>query len=67
MNETQSLMSAKEAARQLGVSRATVSRLLAAKKLGYFRIGIRTLFSQQHLDDFLTSVEQPASKDELRR
>lgn len=43
----------KEAARRLGVSVVTLDRLLAAKKIGHFRVGRRILFVQNLIDRFI--------------
>lgn len=60
------LLSAKETAFRLGISRATLSRLVANKKIGYYQIRNRTLFDQKHISEFLTNSEKPA-KVETRR
>lgn len=52
------LYSAKEAVELLGISRPTLSRLLRRNAIGHFRIGTRTLFSSEHINAFLASVEQ---------
>jgi excisionase family DNA binding protein len=52
------LYSAKEAVAILGISRPTLSRLLRRNAIGHFRIGTRTLFSAEHINAFLASVEQ---------
>jgi excisionase family DNA binding protein len=52
----------KEAADYVGVSVITIDRAVEKKKLACFRIGRRVLFSQQHLEDFLSSCEQKANK-----
>lgn len=52
------LYSAKEAVTILGISRPTLSRLLRRNAIGHFRIGTRTLFSAEHINAFLASVEQ---------
>lgn len=59
------LYSAKEAVAILGISRPTLSRLLRRNAIGHFRIGTRTLFSADHINTFLASVEQVPK--ELRR
>ncbi len=59
MNEK---LSRKGAADYLGVSVVTIDRLVAAKKLGHFRIGTRVIFSKEHLDAFLIACEQKITK-----
>lgn len=52
-------LSAKELSQMMGLSRPTLSRLVAAKKLGCYRIGARILFDyQRHVLPFLRSNEQ---------
>ncbi len=60
MEEGQKLISAKEAAARLGISRAFLSRLIAAGVLATYRIGNRTLFDEEILDEFKQSVLVPA-------
>jgi excisionase family DNA binding protein len=68
MDEGQKLLSAKEAAAMLGVSRATLSRLIRSGQLRTYRIGARTLFSEEkHLRPFLESVETSKREDAPRR
>lgn len=52
------IYSAKETVAILGISRPTLSRLLRRNAIGHFRIGTRTLFSEEHIRTFLQSVEQ---------
>lgn len=59
MSEDQGkLYSARETVEKLGISRPTLSRLLRRKVIGHFRIGTRTLFSEEQIRVFLESVEQ---------
>jgi excisionase family DNA binding protein len=61
MNETatkQGLISEVEAARRCGVSRITLLRMRKAKKIGFYRIGARVLFSETHIAEFLNRVER---------
>ncbi len=51
------LLTAKELAERLKSSRATVSRLVAKGVIGYYRIGLRTMFSEEHLSEYLQGVE----------
>jgi excisionase family DNA binding protein len=59
--EIKRLLSAREAAAVLGVSRATLCRLIKAKRIGVFRVGTRTLFDNSILENFMTTVYQPPS------
>lgn len=51
------LLSAKETARRLGISLPTLSRLTTSGKIGSYKIGVRRLYSERHITDFLNSVE----------
>lgn len=51
------LINEREAARRLGVCRMTLLRMRAAGEIGHYRIGVKVLYSQKHLDDFLESRE----------
>lgn len=53
------LLTAKECAEQLNISRATLSRLIAKKAIAYYRVGLRTMFGKNHISDYLRSVECP--------
>jgi excisionase family DNA binding protein len=57
--ETKRLLSAREAPLVLGVSRATLCRLVKAKRIGVFRVGARTLFDNAILQNFMNSIYQP--------
>lgn len=59
MEESQNLLSAAAAARRLNISRATLSRLVASGQLGAYRVGRRTMFDEQLLNEFKASVLQP--------
>ena len=59
--ETKRLLSAREAAERLGVSRATLSRLIKARRIGVFRVGTRTLFDSATLKHFMNTVYQAPS------
>lgn len=56
MSEKINLLSAKEAAARLGISRPTLSRLIRDNRIGVYRVGTRTLFDEQILDTFRASV-----------
>ncbi len=63
MNEGESnvsgLLSEKEAATLLGVSRITLLRARMAGRIGAYRIGARVLYSEEkHLRPFLESCER---------
>jgi excisionase family DNA binding protein len=53
------LLSEKEAAKWLGVSRITLLRARMAGKIGFYRIGARVLYSEEnHLRPFLETCER---------
>jgi excisionase family DNA binding protein len=63
MNDYQdnhNLMSEKQAAERLGISRITLLRAREAGRLRFFRIGTRVLYCEQQLVDFLNSCERNA-------
>lgn len=52
------LLSAKEAAARLGCSRSTLSRIVRRGELGHYKLSpSRLMFSQKHIDDYLTGRE----------
>jgi len=53
-------LSRQEAAAYLGVSIVTLDRTIAKKRIAYFRVGRRVIFSQSHLETFLLSNEVKA-------
>lgn len=57
-SEDNKLYSEREAAAKLGVSRITLLRMRQAKKISFFRIGTRVLYSEDHLRAFLSSCER---------
>ncbi len=62
--EQENLISAKEAARLLGISRANLSRLVKRNCIGVYQIGIRTMFDKRTLDAFKQSVYvKPSNKN----
>ncbi len=55
------LKSASETALYLGISKPTLTRLVQAGKIGFYRIGTRLLFDEQnHITPFLESCEGKA-------
>ena len=57
--ETQKMISAEETAKRLGISRATLSRLVRENRIGHYRIGQRTMFTEEILKSFVESTFQP--------
>lgn len=56
----ENLLCSKDAANYLGISISTLSRIKKAKKIAYYKVAGRILYScERHLRDFLDSVEQP--------
>jgi excisionase family DNA binding protein len=60
--QQEALLSEKEAAARLGISRITLLRMRAANRISFFRIGTRVLFSEDHLRTFLEGVERKAGE-----
>ena len=59
MNHDQdNLMSEKQAAARLGISRITLLRAREAGRIRFFRIGTRVLYNQEQLNDFLRACER---------
>jgi excisionase family DNA binding protein len=56
MKEKSNLVSAKDAAARLGISRPTLSRLIRDSRIGVYRVGTRTLFDEKILEEFKESV-----------
>ncbi len=61
-NYSNGLLSEKEAARWLGISRITLLRTRQAGRIGFYRIGTRVLFEERHLREFLARVERHQKK-----
>lgn len=65
MNGTTSLLnekrfSMKQAAEILGVSIATVSRLASLRRIGFYNVKSKYVFSENHLADYLRKNESKA-------
>ena len=62
--QSNNLLSVKEAAEFLGISQVTLHRILKRQEIGFFRVGYRILFSkEQHLLPFLEKCEiQPKAE-----
>ncbi len=56
------LLSEKEAAERLGVSRITLLRAREDGRIRFFQIGRRVLYGDEHLREFLASVESNVGK-----
>jgi len=52
------LYSEREAATKLGVSRITLLRMRQAGRVGFYRIGTRVLYGDEHLQSFLVKCER---------
>jgi excisionase family DNA binding protein len=51
------LLTAKEAAAHLGISKVSLYRLITGEKIPHYRIGRRILISEQHLTTWLAGFE----------
>ncbi len=62
--QSNNLLSVKEAAKFLGISQVTLRRIIKGQKIGFFRVGYRILFSkEQHLFPYLDKCEiQPKAE-----
>jgi excisionase family DNA binding protein len=58
MNEN---LSIDRVAELLSVHRSTVERLLENRTLGYFQVGRRRVIGEEHLRQYLASVERKAN------
>jgi excisionase family DNA binding protein len=59
--EQGSLLNRKQTARRLGISDATLSRLMAAGAISFYKVGWRTLFDDAQIKEYLARVCRPAS------
>lgn len=59
MDEKQT-MSEAEFCRAVGISRTTAWQLRKQGRLPYYRLGAKILYSQEHVREFLTSIERKA-------
>jgi excisionase family DNA binding protein len=60
--DNNNLMSEKQAAARLGISRITLLRAREAGRIRFFRIGVRVLYNQEHLNEFLATCERKGSQ-----
>lgn len=60
--DSHNLMSEKQAAARLGISRITLLRAREAGRIRFFRIGTRVLYNQEQLNDFLMTCERKGAK-----
>lgn len=65
--QQEKLYSAKETVALLGISRPTLSRLQQKGAIGCYKIGVRTLFAQKHIEDFLARHERVANEVRQRK
>jgi excisionase family DNA binding protein len=56
-NVTKRILNSAGACAYLNVSRPTLTRLVKTGKISHFRVGVKLLFSQSHLDEFLARAE----------
>ena len=65
MEEKEKLISAKEAAKRLGISRASLSRFVRAKRIGVHRLGGRIMFSDEILESFKAATFHPPDDEKI--
>ena len=63
---TEKLITSKEFREMTGLSRMTETRHRASGRLGFYKIGTRVFYSQQHIKDFLARHERPAHERKHR-
>jgi excisionase family DNA binding protein len=51
------LMTLDEARQSLNISASTLRRLIAKNAISFYRVGLRIMFSDEHINDFLKSAE----------
>lgn len=61
-NEELKPLCEREAAARLGVSRSTLLRARKRRQISFFRIGAKVMYSREHLEAFLRSIEHPARR-----
>lgn len=49
-----------EASNYLGISVVTLDRVIAKRKISFFKVGRRIILDKRHLDDFLSEREHKA-------
>jgi excisionase family DNA binding protein len=64
--ETQNMYTAEEVAKKLRISRASLSRLIQAGKIAYYRIGERTMFDEDSLKNFREATFQQSVESNVR-
>lgn len=64
--ETQNMYTAEETAKKLRISRASLSRLVQAGSIGYYRIGERTMFDEESLKNFREATFQPPVEEQRK-
>jgi excisionase family DNA binding protein len=68
MENIEELLDRIRAARFLGISPATLDRLVKAKRIDHFRIGRRVLFAREGLEAFLSRCQVgPSTISDRRR
>lgn len=56
MNHNENLISAKETAKRLGISRAGLSRLVNSRRIGVYWVGAKMMFDEALIDAFKQSI-----------
>jgi excisionase family DNA binding protein len=64
MEPANGLISARESAKRLGISRSSLSRLVKNNRIGVYRVGGRTMFDETILDAYKRSVFVQPTKEE---
>jgi excisionase family DNA binding protein len=61
---TENMLTAEETSKRLRISRALLSRLVRENRIGHYRIGQRTMFTEEILREFTEATFQPPVKEE---
>ena len=65
---TEELFDKLGACHQLGdIDRSTLDRHIAARRIGYYKIGKRVFFGRRHISEFLSRNERPAKPARRQR
>src|SRR5205085_7312873 len=62
--DNHNLMSEKQAAARLGISRITLLRAREAGRIRFFRIGTRVLYCEEQLTEFLNACERNGGSED---
>lgn len=67
MEETKQTMTEAEFCHRVGISRTTAWQLRKRGKLPYYRLGAKIMYGQEHVREFLESIEHKRNAQPNRR